>query len=54
VELKLNEQVSIFAEGMYRFLEISKVEVDGNDINLNDDKIKMNGLAGNAGFLLRF
>ena len=54
VELGLGESASLFGEVQYRFLEIDGAEVDGVDIDADDDGGELTGLSFNAGLLFRF
>ena len=53
VEIALGEAVSLFVEAQYRFLEVDGADVDGEEIDY-DDELKFTGVCGNAGLLFRF
>jgi hypothetical protein len=54
VELTLNEQLSLFGEVKYNWLEVDEVEIDGFDVDLGDvdEEIDFGGISYNAGLLL--
>lgn len=52
VEFALNESLSLFAEAMYRYLEVDGAKVDG--VKVKDLDISFSGLGVNAGLLFRF
>jgi hypothetical protein len=53
-ELALNEQLSLFGEAKYNWLEIDEAEIDGVDVDFGDfdEEIEMTGISFNAGLLL--
>lgn len=50
VEIALSEQVSLFAEAQYRWVEFDEVEIDGEDVDVDD--ADLTGFGANAGLLL--
>ena len=55
-ELQLNEQVALFGEVKYTWLEIDELEVDGESIDLADfdAELDLTGIGFNAGLLLKW
>ena len=54
IEFALNDNLRIFGEGMYRFLEVDGVKVDGLRVNLGGEKAKLSGLGVNIGLSMLF
>lgn len=54
IEIKLNDQVALFGEAQYRWLEIEEAEIDGSDVDLDDlgGSVEADGIGFNAGLLL--
>ncbi|HHX97777.1 MAG: outer membrane beta-barrel protein [Kiritimatiellia bacterium] len=53
IEFALNENVSLFAEAMYRFFEVDGMEIDGENIDLKGE-LEFTGFGVNAGLFFRF
>jgi hypothetical protein len=53
VELALAENVSLFAEAKYLFLEVDTLTIDDVEVG-GDDAIDFSGISANAGIMFRF
>lgn len=54
IELSLNENVALFAEAQYRWLEVDSAEIDDEDVDFGDDGVIFDGFGANAGLLFKW
>jgi hypothetical protein len=55
VEISLVENLTLFAEAVYRWVKVDEFNVDDRDIKLSDDEtIDLTGFGANAGVMLKF
>jgi hypothetical protein len=55
VEIGLGETISLFAEAMYRWVEVDELNIDDRDISLDgDEAIDLTGFGATAGVMLKF